>query len=183
MLKRSRPWASSSCVTGMGKVLASFGTFKLSSARLPRGTVPTTKGRADRPSSKNVLAVSGLYFGWSAICCRQPPSKHRATLRIRNTRPGGVLDLSRARIRSSSLMGHLENTARVQRFQKTLCGLAIEFRIGGFNAQEETVARSQSKSRHMENRVIGHGQTIQTEHPQRSEEHTSELQSLRHLVC
>src|SRR3989442_1650490 len=67
---------------------------------------------------------------------------------------------------SSSLMGHLENTARVQRFQKTLCGLAIEFRIGGFNAQEETVARSQSKSRHMENRVIGHGQTIQTEHPQ-----------------
>src|SRR2546425_7088278 len=126
MLKRSRPRASSSRVTGMGKVLASFGTFKLSSARLPRGTVPTTKGRADRPSSKNVLAVSGLYFGWSAICCRQPPSKNSATPRIRNTRPGGVLDLSRARIRSSSLMRSEEHTSELQSLAYLVCRLLLE---------------------------------------------------------
>src|ERR1035438_8173304 len=102
----------------------------------------------------------------------------------------------------------------LQRLQELAGFVAIEERIGGFDAQEEPVPASLCEARHVERGVIGHGQAAQAEHTQngcqrrkenghfkgdddvggptvqwppadidggihRSEEHTSELQSLR----
>jgi hypothetical protein len=46
----------------------------VSSLRWPRATVPSVMGRAERPSAKNSLGRSGMYFGWSCMSWRQADS-------------------------------------------------------------------------------------------------------------
>src|SRR5450759_3125955 len=52
----------------------------------------------------------------------------------------------------------------LQRLQELARFVSIEERIGGFDAQEETVAASLCEARHVERRVVGHGQAAQTKH-------------------
>src|ERR1019366_5057774 len=156
MLKRCSPRRISALVTGMGNSFDSLPSAPLpvlssvSSLRWPRATVPSVMGRAERPSAKKSLGRSGTYFGWSCMSWRQADSRRRD-------------DTSAPNVRLMRNFGYLP---WLQRLQERARFVAIEERIGGFDAQEETVAASLCEARHVERGVIGHGQAAQAEHAQ-----------------
>src|SRR5205807_7355751 len=62
------------------------------------------------------------------------------------------------------LTGDLRNGAGVQAFQELARALRVVFWIGGKHDQEKTVLARQHKARHVEDRMVRHGETIQSEH-------------------
>jgi len=44
----------------------------------------------------------------------------------------------------------------------------VKQRIVGFDAQKKSIARSQRKSRHVENRMVWRGQAVHCQHPEYS---------------
>src|ERR1035437_3873245 len=143
------------------------GQSDVSALRWPRATVPSVMERAERPSAKKSLGRRGTYFGWSCMSWRQADSRTRdnaskpiAPLRARlrsEPRPSGS-DATAFLVRNFRYLPGLQRLQELARF------LPIEERIGGFDAQEETVAAGQCEARHVERRVVGHGQAAQTKH-------------------
>src|SRR6185369_366406 len=114
----------------------------LSASRWPRGTVPSERGRAERPSAKKSLGRRGGYFGWSCMSWRHAE-------RTASEKPSAQ---SWRLVRN---FGYLPGLQRLEEFGGSI---AIEKRIGGLDAQEETVAAGERESRHIEGGVIGHRQ-------------------------
>src|ERR1017187_9688434 len=193
MLKRCSPRRISALVTGMGNSFDSLPSAPLpvvssvSSLRWPRATVPSVMGRAERPSAKKSLGRSGTYFGWSCMSWRQADSRRSDIKRMVGRTPGSAADApvglllwreagpgGPPRTRGSAppsglpafLMRNFRYLPGLQRFQELARLLAIEERIDGFDAQEETIATSLCEARHVERGVIGHGQAAQAEHTQ-----------------
>src|ERR1019366_5964647 len=144
MSKRCSPRRISALVICMGNSFDSLPSAPLpvvssvSSLRWPRATVPSVMGRAERPSAKKSLGLSGTYFGWSCMSCRQADSRRSG--------------------RTRALRGRLVRNFRylhgLQRLQELASFLAIEERIGGFDAQEEPVPACLCEARHVERGVI-----------------------------
>src|SRR5208282_6574356 len=63
-----------------------------------------------------------------------------------------------------SLTGDLRNGAGVQALQKLACADCVVFGIGSEHDEEKAVLARQRKARHVEDRVVRHGQAIQREH-------------------
>ena len=61
---------------------------------------------------------------------------------------------------------NFSHLARPQAFEKLLGALPIKQIISGLNAEEKAITRGQRKPRHIEQRVVGHGQTIERQHAQ-----------------
>src|ERR1035441_7588918 len=174
MLKRCSPRRISALVTGMGNSFDSLPSAPLpvvssvSSLRWPRATVPSVMGRAERPSAKKSLGLSGTYFGWSCMSWRQADSSRSGRTRGQTETLWWHKELRRGALWAGSdfLVRNFRYLPGLQRLQKLACLVAIEERIGGFDAQEEPVPASLCESRHVERGVIGHGQSAQAEHAQ-----------------
>src|SRR5687767_3122836 len=91
-----------------------------SSSSVPRATVPSTSGRALDPSAKNVVELSGRYFGWLCMSCRQPTDSASPT-----------------RASSSGLVRDLIDLSRAQSLEELGGAAPIELRVGGLDRQEE----------------------------------------------
>src|SRR6267154_2550420 len=78
ILYRFSPRSRSSIVRGRGKAFESLGTVNSSRTREPRGTVFSTKGRAERPSVKKSEGERGRFLGCCAMSCLRlhPASKN-----------------------------------------------------------------------------------------------------------
>src|SRR5207247_6037461 len=70
------------------------------------------------------------------------------------------------RLLTRSLTGHLRNGARVKGLQKSARLCRFILRIRRKNNEEESVFRGKQKSRHVEYRVIRHGQAVQCQNPE-----------------
>src|SRR5450631_3217462 len=142
----------------------------VSSLRWPRATVPSVMGRAERPSAKKSLGRRGMYFGWSCMSWRQADSRRSERTRAQTETQWWHKALPCASERSSDVRAALGCTSRrlmplaseprrgalwagsgflvrnfrylpgLQRLQELASFVAIEERIGGFDAQEETIA-------------------------------------------
>src|SRR3979411_894679 len=69
ILYRFSPRSRSSIVRGRGNAFESLGTVNASRTRAPRGTVFSTKGRAERPSVKKSEGERGRFLGCCAMSC------------------------------------------------------------------------------------------------------------------
>src|ERR1700676_3678345 len=112
--------------------------------RWPRATVPSTTGRADRPSPKKSVAAKGLYRGWLCMSCRQPakpktPASNRCLRR------------------------HIHHLPRIHALQKMPRGVGIKLRIRRFYAQEKLVSRGTREFFYIKDWVIRLGQSIEHE--------------------
>src|ERR1035441_7686143 len=163
----------------------------VSSLRWPRATVPSVMGRAERPSAKKSLGRSGMYFGWSCMSWRQAESRRSGNRRIvgqailpaaaflgGSLRRCGRLRSRQRRLKAGCsqdwmphsfqhkafLVRNFRYLPGLQRLQELARLVAIEERIGGFDAQEETIAAGLCEARHIERGVIGHGQSAQAKH-------------------
>src|ERR1039457_5891342 len=140
------------------------------------------RGRAERPSAKKSLGRRGMYFGWSCMSWRQADSRRSDIKRMVGRTPGSAADApvglllwreagpgGPARTRGSAppsglpafLMRNFRYLPGLQRFQELARLLAIEERIDGFDAQEETIATSLCEARHVERGVMGQGRAGQ----------------------
>ena len=106
---------------------------------------------------RNRLGRSGMYFGWSCMSCRQPAPARAAS----SQQPAHACEHL-----DPMLVRNFRHLPRLQSLQKLARLLAIEQRVGGFDAQEETVARCQRESRHVEHRMVRHGQPAQRQQSQ-----------------
>src|ERR1017187_3035845 len=116
------------------------------------------RGRAERPSAKKSLGRNGTYFGWSCMSWRHAESRareHPITPTV-------------------SLVRNFRYLPGLQRLQELARAVAVEERIGGFDAQEETVAAGQRESRHIKSRVIGHRQAAEAEQAENGGERRKE---------
>src|SRR5687767_13736200 len=77
-----------------------------------------------------------------------------------------VVSCQIVRLSVVSLVIHIGYLSSFQSFQKTLRLFPIELRVRGFNAQKETVPGRKREAGHIENRMIGQGQTIEGQHSQ-----------------
>src|SRR5947207_793149 len=117
--------------------------------------VPSTDARLERPSLKKLLGRNAIYFGWSCMSCRQAvEKKHNDTETQRRREKGGehILYLFSASLRLCAifvLMRNFGHLARLQCFQKIAGLIVVEDRVGGFDAEEKTIARCQRKARHV----------------------------------
>src|ERR1019366_3245140 len=191
MLKRCSPRRISALVTGMGNSFDSLPSAplpvlsKVSSLRCPRATVPSAMGRAERPSAKKSLGRSGMYFGWSCMSWRQADSRRSDSTRAlrvsaekecsSQAEPPAPPTARRllslvGQASACQLLAFLVRNFRylpgLQRLQELARFVAIEERIGGFDAQEKTIAASLCEARNVERGVIGHGQAAQAKHTQ-----------------
>src|SRR5215467_5539574 len=64
----------------------------------------------------------------------------------------------------SMLTGYLRNRAWLQALEKLAGALRVVLGIGSKHDQEKAVLAGQHKTRHMEYRVVRHGQAIEREH-------------------
>src|SRR5580765_5466231 len=133
ILYRFSPRSRSSIVRGRGNAFESLGTANSSKARAPRGTVFSTKGRAERPSEKKSEGQSGRSAGWSAMSC----------LRLH---PASKNNDARAQMRSGALgsealiIFHLADMRGLQPVEKTRRNGETEHWVARLNAQEKPVA-------------------------------------------
>src|SRR5208337_2186007 len=72
------------------------------------------------------------------------------------------------------LMRHLRNRHRLQALHKSLRINQVELGIGCFHAQKELVSGHSGETIHVEQWVIRHGQTIQSEHSKNTGESREE---------
>src|SRR5437879_6416663 len=177
MLKRVRPRSITSFVTGNGNVSSGLPSAPLpvssaaSSFRWPRAIVPSTGGRSERPSLKKLLGRKAIYFGWSCMSCRQEVeasarNKNDAETQRRGEKRGEhILEFLSAPPRLCVMRLSMRNfgyLAWLQRFQKAAGLDVVEYRVGGLDAQEETIARCQRKARNVEHRMVRHRQPAQS---------------------
>src|SRR5437763_12958964 len=157
MLKRCWPRRIVSLVIGKGKVFSGLlsgplPVYKASSLlRCPRATVPSIRGRAERPSPKKSLGRSGMYFGGSCISWRHPQRAATANTKTMWDRPPGLSFRQQRQARRPIPLESVRNfrdLPGLQALQKLAGPVAIEQGVGGFDAQEEPVARCQSEPRH-----------------------------------
>src|ERR1035437_6483720 len=134
----------------------------VSSLRWPRATVPSVRGRAERPSAKKSLGRRGMYFGWSCMSWRQAERRTSDSTRM----VGHALACQRplAGAFRAFLVRNFRYLPGLQRLQELARFVAIKERIGGFDAQKEAAAAGQRESRHIKGRMIGHGQAAQAKH-------------------
>src|SRR3989475_1355393 len=169
MSKRSRPRANNSGVTARGNASESFGMASASCSMLPRATVPSTSARSDRPSPKKSVGESGRCFGWRAMSCWQPArphAKYSASEAQRIGRPRNVAE-------ALNIL-HLADIVRLQAHKKFFRAGAVELRVFRFDAQEEPVVGGQRKPRHVEHRMVRHGQLIERQHSQHGKDRGAE---------
>src|SRR5688572_21929658 len=169
MLKRSWPRAIMAAVTGIGNESASCPSilpwYRCSSSRsTPRATVLVTGRRDPRPSAKKALASSGSYRGASCMSWRQAPSARQ---------PAAISSSGRAWLRRN--VGY---SYRVQGLQKLLRRIALELRVGDFDAEKEPVARRARERRHVEHRVIRHRQPVERPHADKRRQRRSQHRRL-----
>src|SRR5471030_401091 len=92
------------------------------------------------------------------------PNRRRNRLRHQTSAlvcGGGADGLAcRVALRLMRNFGHL---SRLQGRQKIAGPAVIEQRVRGFDAQEKPVARSQRESRHIEDRMVWHGQAAKAQ--------------------
>src|SRR5436190_17220143 len=166
MSKRSWPRAITRASIGNGKAVASSLPalpvyISASSRRCPRATVPSTSGRADRESPKNVDSRSGTYFGWSCMSWRHAAkTRHAATEDTKDTKDTEDAGERRGLVRNC---GDLPRTEGRQELARPF---EVEFRVGGLDAEEEAVPARQRETRHVEYRVIRLRQAVQRQHAQ-----------------
>src|ERR1700704_1405164 len=133
ILYRSSPRSRSSIVRGRGNAFESLGTVNSSRTREPRGTVFSTKGRAERPSVKKSEGERGRFLGCCAMSCLRlhPVSKKTdASAQMRS-----------ATFDSEGLIiFHLADVCGFQLVEKTRRIGETEFWVARFNAQEKPVA-------------------------------------------
>src|SRR5690348_291160 len=112
-----------------------------------RAIVPAGMGRDARPSAKNRLSPSGLYFGSSCISLRQLLVMRRAPLTIR----------------SALWSFNVPHSYRPEFTEKARCTLFVEYRIAALDGKEEPVAASSCELRQFKQREIQTGKTAQGE--------------------
>src|SRR5262249_39904103 len=72
------------------------------------------------------------------------------------------------------LTGYLGNRSRMQALQKSARVCRVVLRIGSKHDQEETIFAGECETRHVEYRVIRHGQPVQREHSEYRREATEQ---------
>src|SRR5277367_4881662 len=80
------------------------------------------------------------------------------------TTPARAGTLAPTSIMENGLIGHLRNGAGPEAFQKTADFGRLVFWIGGEHDQKKSVLGGEGKARHVENRVVGHGQPVERQH-------------------
>src|SRR5438270_802661 len=172
MLKRSWPRFMTCAVTANGKpspsaLLILPVTRNPSSGNSPRATVPGMRGRADMPSAKKSLGSSGSYLGWLDIFCLQAVKGRRQKAESRR-KSGSTRRLATSLLPSAfcflPLPRHIDDLPRVQCFEKLPDAVEVELRIAGLDDEEELVAGGLIEAPHVEDRVIRHGQAVESEH-------------------
>src|SRR5437899_6814907 len=156
MSKRSWPRAITRASIGKGKTVASHSPalpvyISASSRRCPRATVPSTSGRADRESPKNVDSRSGTYFGWSCMSWRHAAkTRHAATEDTKETKDTEEWAQERLApfvtfvpFASSFLIRNCGDLPRTEGRQELARPFEVEFRVGGLDAEEEAVPARQ----------------------------------------
>ena len=144
MLNCCRPRLRSSAVTGTGIVVTNW-PFRLpvsvAGSRLISSTaiVPGGIGRAARPSAKNQLRLSGLYFGCCCISCRQAAVVKAMV--IGNTQ-------------RSLFTIHIPNCDRMERFKELRRMKMVEFQIARLNTEKEAVGRCSFESLDTKERMV-----------------------------
>ena len=165
MLKRSCPRSSTSRVAGKGI--------------LSPGCLPPSRCRdkcrhatVRAPRFRQSPAVRSARPGRSRFCAAAysavGPACLRGNRRGIRTQPAGTRK-PRPRPRSQSgipALGirHLLHKMSIRVSQELARVLKIETRIGGLNAEEETVAAGEGESFDVKHRVKGHGEAIQSQH-------------------
>src|SRR5690242_18390468 len=135
--------------------------IKASSAMEPRATVCSTRGRSERPSAKKSLGASGLYLGWSAISCRQPPNSAAAPAKAAQ---------SAIFLHEALFIIDLGNVLRLQLLKKLHRLRQAEFRILCFDADEKAVVRSMfEEALRIKKGVVRLGKPVQGQHAQHGE--------------
>src|SRR3954447_26935319 len=171
MLKRSSPrsitcWSTAKGISFTSTLLTLPVKKASSSCSVPRATVPSTSGRALDPSAKNVLGRRPRYFGWLCMSWRHAETASRltpanASSRSARRRPPRFPN-SQSRI---PLLCDVIDLSRPETLKKRTRRGVIELRIRRFDGQEEAILTGVfGKPRHVEHRVIRHGQTVQDEH-------------------
>src|SRR5688572_17728221 len=94
--------------------------------------VLSTGRREPRPSAKNLLSRSGMYFGWSCISCRQPFTSSSMKARA-------AVAAWRTTILVMRLIGHLPHRHGIEPGEKALAVFEFEPGVARFDAQKETV--------------------------------------------
>src|SRR5262245_57062966 len=117
---------------------------------MPRATVLTTGVRALLPSVKNALASSGSYRGASCMSCLHAAAAHATT-----TITSACISELRRNFRHSHWMEAIEKLSR---------RVAIEPRICGLDAQEESIHRCACECRRIEDRVVRLGKSVHRPH-------------------
>src|SRR6185312_1219223 len=114
--------------------------------------VPAGMGRASRPSAKNRLAPSGLYFGWSCISCR-----HAA--------------ISTSSDSTAMALGVLNfpNSYRIKASEKAGRALGIVQRIALLDAKEEAAARHAAELGQIEQWKMRPRKTAQSQRAEKRE--------------
>src|SRR5688572_17843745 len=64
------------------------------------------------------------------------------------------------------LAGNGRYLERAQCLEKTARLVELELRIASFDAQKETITAGERETRHVEHRMIGHGEAVQRQHTQ-----------------
>src|SRR5215471_14649147 len=129
MSNRCSPRSSTSAVSVKGSALASSAPFfpvknAASACSDPRGTVPSTSGRALEPSLKNTLSRNGIAFGELCMSWRQPAAASR-----QNT------DDSRQNLRLNfRYLAGVETAEELRRVR------TVELRVLRLDEQEEAIA-------------------------------------------
>src|SRR6202034_607085 len=112
---------------------------------------------------------------------RQPESNEMATNKVKTlpsrARPSSHFSQKKREVgrppfdkeaetwrRSGILARHLRNRTRLQALKESARAGGIVFLVRGKHNQEEAVFRCHGKARHVEHRMIRHGQTVQREH-------------------
>src|SRR5579885_3916425 len=157
-----------------------------------RETVPRTGGRAERPSSKKLLASSGLYFGCCPICCLHPAERRQKVKGKRQKkgdrrgrRAAGATACSRllplrvaCRPFAAPSVENIVHLKRVHASEQVGRLLPVELRVVGLDAEEEPVLRGAREALHAKERVIRHRQAAQRQHAEDREERREQNRQL-----
>src|SRR5437588_12223997 len=129
ILYRFSPRSRSSIVRGRGKAFESLGTDNASRTRAPRGTVFSTKGRAERPSVKKSEGERGRFLGCCAMSClRLHPASKKSDVSAQMR--SGAFDSEEL------IIFHLADVCSFQLVEKTRRIGETELWVARFNAQE-----------------------------------------------
>ena len=199
MLKRSCPRASTARVTGKGNVSTNFPRclplYKCSSSRsCPRPRcLPQTDARrghrrktccrraariwVDRPSSADNRQPQRNQTPAKRAALDLAPSPRAATDRVAMPRsPFDPANLANSLVPFTVQLHTLPEVRKLSRNRRVAS--LVEFRIGRFDAQKKSISLASWKRSHVENRMIGHRQTVERQQPENRGEPRHEYRQL-----